>query len=489
MTETVQSRSSRKGIVIAATVLALAVVLNGVIGVREIRAIVANFNAARRDGNTRISLDTLLYDLLTAETGRRRFFYTGDALSLEAYESAVQRIPADLARIDSLTLLEPPQQARLRILRPLVFAWLAETHRTIHQQHVRGSNTARSDLGTTLPVPVRTVIAAMTNEEERQRNEARLKSDASATRALETVIASSSLATIFVFVTFVQFGIAARAEKNARKQMQAALMAETRAREDSEALNRLRDQFIANVSHELRTPLTAILGWSAILTSGDADPSTVTEGLAAIQGSASVQKRLIEDLLDVSRIITGKLQLSMRTLDLSNVVRVAIDSIRPAAGAKSIIVITDLEPGIRISGDPDRLQQVVWNLTTNAVKFTPHAGMIAVTVRRDHDRSLLEVRDSGEGIDASFLPHLFEPFRQSDPSRATLHGGLGLGLSIAKYLVEAHGGTIAVWSAGKDKGSTFCVSLPVVPSHTGETSDEEVIASRAEDVNAAMPRA
>jgi signal transduction histidine kinase len=362
-------------------------------------------------------------------------------------------------------------------------------HRTIHQQHVRGSNTAQSDLGITLPLPVRTVIAAMTNEEERQRNEARLKSDAGGATALETVIASSSLATIFVFVAFVQFGVAARAEKEARKQMQTALLAETRAREASEGLNRLREQFIANVSHELRTPLTAILGWSAILTAGDADPPTVAEGLAAIRSSASVQKRLIEDLLDVSRIITGKLQLSMRTLELSNVVRGAIDSIRPAAGAKSITVIADLEPGIRISGDPDRLQQVVWNLTTNAVKFTPHGGTIAVTVRRDHGRSLLEVCDSGEGIDTASLPHLFESFWQSDPSKAALHGGLGLGLSIARYLVEAHGGTIAARSGGKGEGSSFLVSLPIVPSRpisSEEWREESVGLLAGQNVNATV---
>jgi signal transduction histidine kinase len=266
---------------------------------------------------------------------------------------------------------------------------------------------------------------------------------------LNGLVRTTSVAAVLLLLTFAQITVAARANE--------------RARAESESANRMKDQFLATVSHELRTPLTAILGWSAILAERNADAQMVAEGAATIQHSASVQKKLIEDLLDVSRIQAGKLRLSMRPLDLGQAVRRAIDSMRPAADAKSIAVVTSIEAGIEVSGDPDRLQQIVWNLMTNAVKFTPRGGRIEAGVLRSGSQASIEIRDSGEGIDPSFLPHVFEPFRQSDSSRARVHKGLGLGLSIVKYLVEAHGGTVAVFSPGLGEGATFCVLLPLMP--------------------------
>jgi len=289
------------------------------------------------------------------------------------------------------------------------------------------------------------------------------------------VIVSTAVAVVLLLLTFTQFGIAARANE--------------RAREESESANRVKDQFIATVSHELRSPLTAILGWSAMLEDPDIDRQTILEAATTIQSSASVQKKLIEDLLDVSRIMTGKLRLSMRTIDLRDVISTAVDAMRPAAAAKSIALVTTIEPGIRISADGDRLQQVVWNIMTNAVKFTARGGSIAVNVAREASHAVVEIRDSGEGMDASFLPHVFEPFRQSDSSRARVHNGLGLGLSIVKYLVEAHGGTVSASSAGKGQGTMFRVSLPIMPIVHGEISDDSPLPFTGDiaDARVALP--
>jgi signal transduction histidine kinase/CheY-like chemotaxis protein len=467
-----QSWISRKGVIVAAATMSFVVALNGVVGYRDIRVVVNNFEEARRDGNTRIDLDSVLNDLLNAETGQFGFLITGNQHSLAPYHTAVHQIPIDLQHIDELTRTEPGQQARLRALRPLVSQRLTEMQRILDTYDKSGARAALAMAsggpGSRLMDSIRTTIGAMTAEEERQRIESRMKADASGSHAFKVVIVSTTVAFVLLLLSFLQFAIAARAERAARDRAESAWKAETTAREDSETANRVKDRFIAAVSHELRTPLTSILGWSAVLIAEDVDSELINEGLTTIQRSASVQKRLIEDLLDMSRVQTGKLLLSTRTLDLFDVADGAIASMRPAADAKSITIVTTLERGIRISGDPDRLQQVIWNLMTNAVKFTPRGGTIEVSVRRDRSHATIEVRDSGEGIEESFLPHVFETFRQSDSSRARVQQGLGLGLSIAKYLIEAHGGTISVWSAGEGQGSTFRVSLPIMPIVHGE---------------------
>jgi signal transduction histidine kinase/CheY-like chemotaxis protein len=476
MNELKRSWISRNSVVIAAAIMSLAVAFNGWIGYRDIEVVVNNFEEARKDGNTRLDLDGVLNDLLIAETGQRGFLLTGDRRLLDPYRRAVREIPVDLQKVDQLTRMEPGQQARLAVLRPLLSQRLAEMQRAIDTYDASGPDVALAQIssgpGEKLMDSILRTAAGMTEEEDRQRGEARNKADASGRRAFRVVIISTTVATLLLLLSFLQFGVAARTERVARAKAESAWEAEARAREDSETANRVKDQFIATVSHELRTPLTSILGWSAVLIAENVESEVIREGLVTIQRSASTQKRLIEDLLDASRILTGKLRLSMRTLKLSDVIHGAVESMRPAADAKSITITTNLDEDIRISGDPDRLQQVAWNLITNAVKFTPRDGTIEVNVRRERSRAIIEVRDSGEGIEESFLPHVFEPFRQADASRARVHKGLGLGLSIGKYLVEAHGGVISVWSAGKGRGSTFRVSLPIMPIVHGEMPDD-----------------
>jgi signal transduction histidine kinase len=234
-----------------------------------------------------------------------------------------------------------------------------------------------------------------------------------------------------------------------------------KARASAEIANQLKDEFLATVSHELRTPLNAVLGWISLLRSTNMDVSRRAKALETIERNAKLQQKIVEDILDVSRIIAGQLRIDREPLPFRPVVEAAVDSIRPAAGAKSIQLTVELDddPAI-IIGDPTRLQQVVWNLLSNAVKFTPEDGAIRVTLAVNESRAELVVADTGVGISPEFLPHVFERFRQEDARASRTHGGLGLGLAIARHLTEMHGGTVAAVSAGEGKGATFIVRLP-----------------------------
>ena len=268
-------------------------------------------------------------------------------------------------------------------------------------------------------------------------------------------------------------------ERNKAEERERLLDSERSARAESERAGRMKDEFLATLSHELRTPLNAILGWSQLIRRGVDDKETLEEGISVIERNARVQVQLIEDLLDMSRIISGKVRLDIQSVDVSSFVDAAIETVSPSAEAKGIRLqkIVDHHAG-PISGDPGRLQQVVWNLLSNAIKFTPKGGRVQVLVERVNSHIELSVTDTGQGIKAEFLPHVFERFRQADATTTRAHGGLGLGLAIVKHLVELHGGTIDAKSAGEGQGSTFTVSLPIA-----------VVRRRDESENRTHPRA
>ena len=246
------------------------------------------------------------------------------------------------------------------------------------------------------------------------------------------------------------------AERRRAEQERAELL--VRERE----ANRLKDEFLATLSHELRTPLNAILGWTKLLRANAVPPGSFDRALEKVERNAQVQTRLVEDLLEISRIASGKLRLEMRPFDLVALANTALDSIRPAAEARGVHMQRRFgAPAIQTLGDPDRLQQVIWNLLSNAVKFTPSGGTVTIAVRREGDLDEITVSDTGIGIDAEFLPSVFDTFRQGDASSTRAHGGLGLGLSIVKHLVEMHGGEVQATSEGLNRGSTFRVHLPV----------------------------
>jgi PAS domain S-box-containing protein len=231
--------------------------------------------------------------------------------------------------------------------------------------------------------------------------------------------------------------------------------------ETAERANQLKDEFLATLSHELRTPLTSILGWSQMLGNPELDPVNALRAIEVIRRNAKMQVQMIDDLLDVSRIITGKLRLSVQPVDLGNIIIAAVDGLRPTAEAKEIRLQLQLDaPAGVVSGDPDRLQQVAWNIISNAIKFTPKGGSVMVSLHRAEANYEVTVEDTGLGIAPDFLPHIFDRFRQADATTTRAFGGLGLGLSIVRQLVELHGGTVRVDSAGEGLGSTFTVSLP-----------------------------
>ena len=245
-------------------------------------------------------------------------------------------------------------------------------------------------------------------------------------------------------------------------ELSRAMVREQEARKQAEEANRIKDEFLATLSHELRTPLNAILGWAQVLRTGKVDAETTGRALEAVERNARAQAQLISDLLDVSRIITGKLRLELKPVDLSRIIDAALDSVRLAADAKGIRILLTLDHNAGpLVGDPDRLQQVAWNLLSNAIKFTPQGGSVEVRLGQREGQAEIAVEDTGAGIRPDFVPYVFDRFRQAESSTTRMHGGLGLGLSIVRHLVELHGGTVAVESRGEGQGSTFTVRLPI----------------------------
>lgn len=291
-------------------------------------------------------------------------------------------------------------------------------------------------------------FASLTDTDERLRAIIRLQQKA---RSLEAEIAERKAGEV--------------ALRKVKDELEALLTREQMARAEAEEANRLKDDFLATVSHELRTPLNAIIGWSHMIRNGGLDEATVTRAIATIERNAKSQAQLVEDILDVSRVITGKLRLHIELVDVASVINAAMDSVQLAAESKDIRVAVTLAPSARhVSGDPNRLQQVVWNLLSNAIKFTPPGGHVDICLERVDSCVQIRVGDSGQGISPAFLPFIFDRFRQADGTSTRRHGGLGLGLSIVRHLVELHGGTVGVDSQGEGKGATFTINLPLPTS-------------------------
>ena len=268
--------------------------------------------------------------------------------------------------------------------------------------------------------------------------------------------ADGSISGIFVH------GVDVTEQRRLQKEREQMLVHERFARAEAERVGRMKDEFLATLGHELRTPLNAMLGWAQILGRENVEPDVAKRGLDAIERNARAQAQLIEDLLDMSRIVSGKVRLDVQSIDLFGVVDAALDVVRPTAEAKGVRLQRTVDPRAgTVFGDPNRLQQVLWNLLTNAIKFTPKGGRVQVVLQRIDSHVEIRVIDTGDGIDPRFLPHVFDRFSQADPSITRHFGGLGLGLSIVKSLVEMHGGTIRAQSEGVGRGATFVIALPL----------------------------
>ena len=265
-------------------------------------------------------------------------------------------------------------------------------------------------------------------------------------------------------------------QKRAEQERALLLASERAARSEAERAARMKDDFVSTLSHELRTPLNAILGWIGVLKQQQQSPETLAKAIDVIDRNSRRQSQMVDDLLDVSRIMSGKLRLDVQRLDVASAIEEAVASAQPAADAKGVRLVKVLGSAAIIQGDPGRLQQVVWNLVSNAIKFTPRGGLVQVTLRKVNSHIHIQVSDSGQGIRADLMPHVFQRFRQGDASATRHHGGLGLGLAIVKNLVEMHGGSVEAASEGEGLGSVFTVRLPLAlagarPEPLGETPE------------------
>jgi PAS domain S-box-containing protein len=276
--------------------------------------------------------------------------------------------------------------------------------------------------------------------------------------------------------------------KQAENERAQLLLSEQTARLVAEEASRAKDEFLATVSHELRTPLTSILGWSSMLAGNQLDEANTRTALSTIERNAKAQGKIIDDILDISRVITGKLRLEVRPLKPAAIIEAALASVRPAANAKEIQLLSLLDPNAGyVSGDPDRLQQVVWNLLNNAIKFTPKGGRVQVNLARVDSSIEVTVTDTGEGITADFLPRVFDRFQQADGTTTRRHGGLGLGLAIVRHLVELHGGTVRAESRGEHQGAAFSFRLPLLAVHNESQTVERERASESDHVETIAP--
>ncbi|WPB79976.1 ATP-binding protein [Archangium violaceum] len=274
---------------------------------------------------------------------------------------------------------------------------------------------------------------------------------------------------LHIIETMAHIASVALEKAQAERERERLLARERQARHEAEAASRMKDEFLSTLSHELRTPLTSILGWAQLLRTRPMPEEKRQRALETIERNARAQTRLIEDLLDISRIVTGKLRLDVHPLEPQSVLEAALEAVRPAAEARGVRLELRISPDVGpLPVDAERLQQMVWNLLTNAIKFTPAGGQVVVRLERGEREARLEVEDTGQGIAPDFLPHVFERFRQADSSTTRAHGGLGLGLAIVRHLVEMHGGSVSAHSEGPGRGATFCIRLPLTPPRAPE---------------------
>jgi len=429
-----------------------------VVGLNNLRNVYATSEALEHTHAVKIALQELLASTLDAETGERGFIITGLPSYLEPYERARTRLSTNLAHVRALTMSNPEQQADVDRLAAAAEVKLEELALAIRQRREFGFTAAQAMVTTSVGKQtmdeMRAIVTRMQAREDaltalRAAQEVQSYRTARLTEYVITGVAFFAVVALF-FVT----------ERYGAERMRAVRAAEAQQAQLREALQ-LKDEFVALVAHELRTPTNTIVGWARMLEEGTLNPDRADKAVAAISRNAASLRQLIDDLMDTSQLVSGRMRLTIGVVDLAEVVRDAIEAVRLSADNKNVALMAHIEPGLpSMRGDAGRLKQVVWNLAANAIKFTPKGGEVTVTLA-SIDRGLrLEVRDSGIGIDAAFLPHVFERFRQATVPSAG-QGGVGLGLAIVRHLVELHGGTVSAHSAGLGQGSTFVIELPI----------------------------
>ena len=415
----------------------------------------------------RLELEALLRVYVDAETGQRGFIVTGDETFLEPYESARKKLAAGDVRLKAMLGSDQQLTAMAAEIKLLGGQKMRELDTLIEQRRT-GRLTeivarVQEGEGKRIMDEIRRVAADIDHRKAAEvsrvlADAARTKTRVAALTTISALVLSAGLVALYFFSK-----AHLRERDAARDALSKALAAERSAHSEATLANKLKDEFLALVSHELRTPLNAMLGWTSLLKEGADDAAELREGIETIDRNARAQARLVDDLLDVSRIISGKVRLVIAEVHLRALVAAVIDTLRPAAEARGVIVeFHATNESSDVLGDSDRLQQVVWNLLSNAIKFTPRGGRVTLSLEHADSRVALEVKDSGQGIRPEFLPRIFDRFSQGDPSSTRGHGGLGLGLAISRHLVELHGGSISARSEGEGKGATFRVEIPIV---------------------------
>ena len=470
-----------------------------------------------------LQLDETVILALDAESGGRGFLITADESFAVPYRQDRQKINETLNELRRLTADNPNQTEKLSRLSGLIDERLNLLGEAIQTRRTQNAESVRDKVirGRDLMGETRLLINEMKDAETNLLATRKADLDQSVKNTYLMLylsgfagILSLGLANLAIFrevrrrrgaedqLRGANKELEARVEKRTRQlsekndeltgeierrkasedDREELLKREQAARKEAEIANRLRDEFLATVSHELRAPLNSILGWGRLLEKGNLDETMRQKALNTIIRSAEAQNHLIEDLLDVSRIISGKLRLEVLNVKPVYFVESALETVRPAAEAKDITLeLIETSPVSHIPGDPNRLQQVIWNLLSNAIKFTTNGGRVTVEIERAEGFVEIKIKDTGVGIKQEFLPHVFDRFRQADASSIRNFGGLGLGLSIVRHITEMHGGTVSVFSEGENQGSTFTVRLPAasIPQAEENTKDEETLKSSA----------
>jgi signal transduction histidine kinase/ActR/RegA family two-component response regulator len=470
-------KSTRRMLAIIALTGSLAAILAvGLISNAELSALANSSARVQRSYDLLQTLDDLNASLADTEINQRGFLLTQDPAYLTQYDDAIAQIRLTMTELRRLSHDEPETRSAIDHLETLAGDKLAELQESILaarevQRHPAVANLAAGRSKRLMEAfqrnsaELEAIQRRLLESRRQQERQARFFSQAV---LVTTIVLSLLLVGAAAIISrrfderrrLLEAEIAER--RRSEEYREALLVSERAARSEAERATRLKDEFVATLSHELRTPLNAIVGWASILRR-DRRTDTINQGVEVIERNAKLQAQMIEELLDMSRILSGKLLFQFEKTDVAAIIEAAVAAVRPAADSKGVVLATRLSNCRSVNADPARLQQVAWNLLTNAIKFTPHAGRVEVALRESGGQVEISVSDNGQGIKPEFLPFVFDRFRQSDASTTRRHGGLGLGLSIVKSLVELHGGTVDVQSSGEAQGSTFLVRLPIAP--------------------------
>jgi signal transduction histidine kinase len=465
---TVATRVLTPGLLIGFMAMVVILIAAVLVNLANLRNVHSTSEAVAQTYSVKVAMQRLLTAVVDAETSERGFIITGDEGYLDPYDRGREAMQAELVRLRHLVADNREQRADLDAVAAATDVKLREVDEAIRRRRESGLPAAQAQVATNAGKRtmdrIRAIVSRMEAREDallaaRTAHAAQSYGTARLTSVGTTTVAL--LAVIALFVGTLRYGEMRLRATRAAEAQQALLR---------EAMQQ-KDDFVALVSHELRTPTNTIVGWARMLRDGTISGERSRHAVQAIARNADSLRQLIEDLMDTSQLVSGRMRLTIANVDVRDVLTDAIDAVRLGADNKGVLLTEAVEPDVpSIRGDAARLKQVVWNLLANAIKFTPTGGHVTVRLAAVDGRLRLEVQDTGDGIDPAFLPHVFERYRQANASTPS-HRGLGLGLAIVRHLVELHGGTVMARSSGLGQGSTFMIDLPLAAAAETPSTD------------------